>query len=165
MTGTNFSSWYNPGQGTYYIESEMPVNSISNPAVVPRFLSHNNRSIEVTSAGNNFLQVYSLYTPFISTSGTWGAGVSTSPTAFSLGTALKLAATYSNANNTLSLNVNGVNFSVANNFYALQTNAAISLGIGCQVSGSFRYLNAHIRKIVYYPTALSTTNIQALTTQ
>jgi len=141
MTGTNFSSWYNQTQGTFYCSANIStttliysgffnLQSTSSPVSPLNALSLGSNNVywippgsQTFGANQNFAGNYTTSTSALSAS---GQAPSTSS----------------------SLGVGSVNYT--------------SLVIGA--STFVRYLNGRIAKITYYPTALTNDQLQALTT-
>ena len=141
MQGANFSSWYNQAQGTMYSEHEL--RSVTDNYAPWGF---------VNAPLNNF--------DLVTTNFRFGTNNANLSTPSSVGNN-KFAGSYSVAvnNGTHYASVNGSNIVsvTSNNFITVPT----SMTIG-QSFGSF-YLNGHIRKFSYYPQALSSANLVALT--
>jgi hypothetical protein len=153
MTGTNFSSWYTQGLGTLYCESQLLDTS-----------TFNRRSVVISDGtANNNIQIAS----------SWGA---TNTTAYfeirNAGAAIVAnSTTPSYANSTFAK----LAFSFANSNYAYVNNGGtvgttltgnVPLGLNKMDIGVYAgtYTTGHIKKISYYPTNLSSSQIQALTT-
>jgi hypothetical protein len=136
MTGTNFSSWYNIAQGTFY--TEFPDSGL-NPWAVP--LSIGSQYYFRQTASNSFSSVLG---------GTSLAFTTTLPS--------KMAGSYNGVTTTLS--VNGI---TAQTGTGTPISNANSLSIGNYNDSAF-YQNGHIKKIAYYSTNLTSSQLQALTT-
>jgi hypothetical protein len=151
MTGTNFSSWFNAGEGTVYSEHQ----SVSAPNLRAYCISD--------GTSNNALQ------NVVTTSGGTGVRfevrVNNSATAFVPGTAItpvagqfyKLAAAYK---------FNDVAASRDGEAAGTDTSADLPvvdrIFIGARASGA-NELNGTIRKLAYYPQRLTNAQLQALT--
>jgi hypothetical protein len=137
MTGTNFSSWYNQSQGSFY--AQIDTNAISNIAILG-------------GSSSTFL-------------GYWnGAGIlstynGTSVLTGNVGLGGKVTMTYSTAGRTLL----GNGGSAVSDTSLVGSNSQILLGVGASGGAYPNALNGHIRKLTYYPQALSSQNLVALT--
>ena len=147
MTGTNFSSWYNQGQGTVYNESDWISLSSSFPGAYSIDDGTTNNAIycygydrinlnSKVGASNIFLSQSSLLT--------------------STRTFIKNAIAYSNANYASSF---------AGASPITQASGAVPTGLTRLQIGAYNnaFLNGHIKKISYYPQALTSAQLQALT--
>jgi hypothetical protein len=147
ITGTNFSSWYNAAQGTAYIDAIYGNTS----GVSGGF------TFSGTSLVNGYWQVYA----------------STSNQANGL-----ISGSYVNLNiGQPQLNTSArVAFSVSNSIWAASSNGGTvstslgnipqnmnSLYLGGSNQGNSFILNGRIRKFAYYPTALSSAELQEIT--
>ena len=150
MTGTNFSSWYNQSQGSIYAEyaakgivNYAGIFEITDTYTWNRGLSLANNTTDTAvyyGTGSATLAVTSLPDPVVNVIN-------------------KAVVTYTNTSIGLCLNsVNLSSTTVPNSpFYG-------SLFIGKQtVTGADQTVSGHIRKISYYPVALSSSNLVALT--
>lgn len=138
MTGTNFTSWFNQTEGTFYISFD--TFNKSGPPLL---------SGQGVSAGIFYSSiVYDLKT----FNGSTGASTSNY---FALNTTAKGALSYNSSGRSIILN-GGTVVTVAGLF---QTITQLSIG---QAFGG--YENGHIQKLSFYPTALTSAQIQALTT-
>jgi hypothetical protein len=139
MTGTNFSSWYNNGQGTFYTNvADSQTNSRA--FTVDDGNSGSNQidiAQDVSRIRVNAVDVGSFYT-LISITG---------------------QRTIAYNNNQQSASNNGASLSSTTSS-PVPPNMT-TLRIGQSSSGS--YLNGHIRKLAYYPLYLTTSQQQALT--
>ena len=146
MTGTNFSSWYNPSEGTLFAESV----TINPSSVFSRVAS-----IENASQSSSFQ---------LARNGTnsrgFGAGVSLDQgsNTFLVDTITKQA--LAGKINDFALSTNGS--AVATDTSTDPVLAVVALGIGASTFPSV-FLNGHIRKIAYYPLRLTDAQLQALT--
>ena len=153
MTGTNFSSWYNQGQGTVYAECDIytGVNSgsgnyywsasdgtISNMMSLAEVYANNSTTSQIFSGGSvNFVQAI---TPIPIT-------------------AFKSALAYNT--NDCALSVSGSSPTTDTTVTVPSVNN-IKFGLrGDSVANT--YLNGHIRNLKYYPVRLSNATLQGLT--
>jgi len=160
MTGTNFSSWFNPAEGAIYCESAT-VNLASNRGT----WAIGNNSLGFGS-GNMMYEVYD--------SGIGGRRITLS---FTNGSQQVLVGT--EVSQTINTPSKGAFVYTVNNF-AQSTNAVspstdtsgtvpigvTGLSIGSLTagwSGASQYLNGYIKKLAYYPARLTNAQLQALT--
>jgi hypothetical protein len=148
ITGTNFTSFYNSAQGTAYIDAVYGNTS----AAATGFVFYN------TSPVNDYWQLIAIGTNQANGKVS-GANVSLNIGQPQLNTSAKVA--FAVSNGTWAASVNGGN--------AVTTSANIpqninSLYLGTSNQGNFYLLNGYIKKFVYYPTALTSAQLKALTT-
>jgi hypothetical protein len=145
MTGTNFSSWFNVGQGTFYANASTEWVGGSVPQGGSRYFLN-----ATTTTGSTFiLYNNSLQSTISSYDGT--NGVSTTVAAFSANN--RFAMTYGNS--VLQTAANGV--SNSGTYNNLSYSGATSLLIGNSNLGGW------IKKVAYYPIAVTSAQLQALT--
>lgn len=142
MTGVNFSSWYNQSQGSWY--SQVSVSNVNNSRVIAR-------------SG-------SLMTPlFISSpSGSFGSydgAAVVSAGSFSANTPIKGAASWAGTN-AASVTNGGT---VATGTQAIGYSAMTAINIGYADYSALYAINGTIKRIAYYPKALTSTELQGLT--
>ena len=150
MTGTNFSSWYNNAQGTVYVETSRPTNVGQNTAY----------TISDGSTGNNIIWTTyntSLYETIIKNSGTTSADMFASIT-YLANFPYKNAVTY--ASNSFAVVLNGA--APLTDSSGLVPVSCSALYLGSTWVNSV-YLNGWIKKFAYYPQALTSAQLQALT--
>ena len=135
MTGTNFSSWFNNAQGSLYGEV---IDSGLNPWAVAA--SINDKFYFRQTASNSY-------------SGVLGSG----GVYFTTTLPVKFAGTYSG--NTIVMSANGL---TAQSQTGTAISGATTLNIGNYNDSAF-YQNGRIKKLAYYPIALTATQLQALT--
>lgn len=147
MTGTNFSSWYNQAQGSLYAEIDTKATYVG--ATIFRISDGGaNNRIQLgsyTGIASRYLMVTSGANPFI----------------FQLGTPtpqVKVAVTFIVGNYLQA--VNGAYTTASTSILPLPIVNSINIGGDTAAQGE---LNGHIRKISYYPVALSSSNLVALT--
>jgi hypothetical protein len=156
MTGTNFSSWFNPQQGTMYGEFAIPFDSPQSifPLIFTIDDGSNNNRISIQSRtlddkvvgvarANATLQLECLSSPTIS-----------------YGAAQKTIFGYALNNGALSLNGAAVTTDTSG---ILPFNLNIAR-IGNAEGGYNSYLNGTIKKLAFYPSRLADAQLQALTT-
>jgi hypothetical protein len=147
MTGTNFSSWYNQGQGTIYAEGQINYNPIGGG-------SNAFYSIDDTSASTNVIQPYfssssGILFSFVSVNGSEQANTGATP--ISASTFFKHAQIYQ-----------------ANNFASVVNNLTVSTDSSgvTPVVTQLQFANAkskYFRKFAYYPLVVTSSQLQALT--
>jgi hypothetical protein len=142
MTGTNLTSWFNQSQGTLYGSYDVLQ---TNGRIGSFWLNANaSRLLDIYNSGPN-IGIYA------------SNGINAS-----IGTYVnnsKVAGTYSNTSYTGSLNgASVVTFTPTMPLTTIDT-----FGIGNYYNSSNSFTNGHIKKLAYYPQALSNTNLQALT--
>ena len=150
ISGTNFSPWYNQPQGTFYTEyaRSSTVNQLT--TVFCAYADTNNYVNYYGSAGNDFLYAASQGTAAVLNQ-TYGS-VTTSYKKFAVSLAVNnVIATYGGVGVT----------PVVDNTYP-QPNNFTSLGIGQNYSSGATF-NGWIKKISYYQQALTSAQIQTLT--
>jgi hypothetical protein len=143
MTGTNFSSWYNQSQGSLYCNADIGAGYFPLAASLDDGGYTNRIQFGRGSATSN------LNTATVCIYGTTSNFNSTS-TKFGISYTKNLA--YVVSDNTSMMTLTG---------YAVPTGVN-KMGIGYMVSQGL-YCNGHIRKLSYYPVALSSSNLVALT--
>lgn len=151
MTGTNFSSWYNQSQGTVYVEanSNRPLGNFLSLVDIGVSSSTTNRN--TLSINNNFISAASI------TNGVAGL-VAETVNMRTAGVAFKGA--YSAKENSILSCLNGgvVATDISGSF--LKTVDNMKLGVRNDFGVP---LNGWISKVSYYPIAVTSTQIQALT--
>jgi hypothetical protein len=146
MTGTNFSSWYNASQGTIYGESQAVGTGVQ--AVTATISSNNDNNIFLTTGSSAFFTGFAGYT-----NGTLQFNLTDSRTKTSY---TKVAGSLI-VNNALSA-VDGT--SVGSDTSVLIPNVT-QLLIGANRAGTINSI--YIKKLAYYPIAVTSTNLVALT--
>jgi hypothetical protein len=164
MTGTNFSSWYNQSEMTFYGEYA-PIYTAS--ASVPSNTPHLLQADFTASTGNNYAirgAVNGQSQEFVARSVTFGVQF---PLVSSLGflqAGVFRKVAYGINSTQLAPVANGISGSVLTNNVASTMTTPDRLTIGTGIGGSPPYqLNGHIRRIAYYPVRLSNAQLQALT--
>jgi hypothetical protein len=159
MTGSNFSSWYNPNEGSLYCSGRSNVTSDSTlnvrAAIATLFESPQTGFSLGIRKDNSTIDSFARVS---------GVSISETNLPYVLGSSFKSLMTYSRTN--LNLALDG-STSIGNpNPTSLQSNP-IQLFLGNQVlGGSFTfntYLNGHISQLTYYPTRLPNNILQNLT--
>jgi hypothetical protein len=156
MTGTNFSSWFNNGEGTVYFEAQpMYVGAgVSGLNAIAWDGSVNN----LISAGQNGGMGQATAADFyIATNNVTQTYVSS--TSISTSSAFKIVGAYEFNNSSAYLN--------ATIMGSLDTSCTIPVVNQLKIDGNLGYTNranGWVRKLSYYPQRLSATNLAALTT-
>ena len=156
MTGTNFSSWFNNGEGTVYFEAQpMYVGTgVSGLNAIAWDGSVNN----LISAGQNGGMGQATAADFyIATNNVTQTYVSS--TSISTSSAFKIVGAYEFNNSSAYLN--------ATIMGSLDTSCTIPVVNQLKIDGNLGYTNranGWVRKLSYYPQRLSATNLAALTT-
>jgi hypothetical protein len=157
MTGTNFSSWYRPDEGTMYAEASTNQTS---------FTITNDRAHVVTLASqdsNNLLEPILYGTGAIlltSDNGTFSSADVIVNGSVGGGLSNKIAVTYTSDGNAQVALDGQLSATLARPFQKSQINQML---IGNSRSVANRILDGHVRKISYYPKQLTATQLQALT--
>ena len=153
MTGTNFSSWYNQAQGTVYVDSDTFASGTSAKGVLEfSNTTVNNQTIRISylNGGNASYCTATLPTDV----GTFRPQAPPNKP-------YKITLSYSSGN-IATFSINGIN-TVASSGSA----GAITAPIDVLAIGKLYYSGAllcgHIRKLSYYPVALSSSSLVALT--
>ena len=161
MTGTNFSSWYNQIQGSLYAEYQTNNPSSGSGGgtyVVPLGVNDNSGTI------TNYLQITypsGSGTSVLAESYAGGAAQSSSNTTVYVSPTYNKAVIFYGYHN-LGICCNG-NLPIINTSAISPTGInTLSIGKGYLTTSTFN-LNGHIRKLSYYPQALTSANLQALT--
>jgi hypothetical protein len=151
ITGSNFSSWYNQTEGSFYVENQLPP---SNPpaGTFPGVLSANN------GTSTNQMMIYWLSTTvgrwFVRESGTITADISAS--AVTAGSSTRFAVRYASNDAAISANGGAIGSDTS---VVLPTVDRLTIGAQAVTAP----LNGTIRRLAYWPTRLSNTTLQAIT--
>lgn len=150
MTGVNFSSWYNPSEGTLFADAtsigllsaapiafEIGDGTVNNKIVTGQFVSGAVRSMNIQAGNVTQVQLANTATP-------------TDPT--------KVAGSYKF--NDFAGSVNGG--TVLTDTVGLVP-VVDRAQVGGNASGATQYLNGYIRRITYYPESLTSAQLQAIT--
>jgi hypothetical protein len=149
MTGTNFSSWYNQGEGTVYFEGGIPYNYSAG--------FQTTYSVNDTTTNNNIQPAFNSSADVINVEiKVAGSAVAGFFPAYISGTT-KLAFAYK---------LNDVNYAKDGTAGTTDTSATIpvvtQINLGANPTPS-NFLNGHIRRLAYYPLRLTDAQLQALT--
>jgi len=154
MTGTNFSSWFNATQGTFYSESNS-VNPLTTTDAYSIYAS--------SGALTDFIYLDNYGTRLqaaVRSSGTFSINYITAIGAYPVNTFVKAGIYYQANNFGATYSGNTPNTTSSGNVPVGVNN----LVIGASPFSGNAYLNGRIKKILYYPTALTNAQLQALTT-
>jgi hypothetical protein len=151
ITGTNFSSWYNQAQGTVYAEYDFNAISVINANT--GIFALNNYNV-----GGLLNRLDIRYSNPANTSNGVALNVPNVGTMLTGGNLNKIASSYSVASS-----IFASNYGTASSYsLTVMPNPMTQLVLG--VTGSADSpLNGHIKKLSYYPVALSSSNLVALT--
>ena len=157
MTGTNFSSWYNQAQGTVYAQltSDVPDNNTGTGVYYQNSIASFNVIVNTgfgLNVSNTSSRVFRLGFASRFTS-SLTAFVDTPDNAVPQYVESKVIGAYTAATSTVSLTSNG---------NAVVT-GTVALPAGAVTFGIMSSLSGHIKKLSYYPVALSSSNLVALT--
>jgi hypothetical protein len=154
ITGTNFSSWFDPAKGALYAEAVAQNFTATNFARIASFDRADNTANFIAIPRSNGLNriEYSVFA-------TTGQAVGLQPfITFGAGAIIRSALIYQV--NDFIMAANGV-LSIADTSGVLPT-ALTALGIGQQGSGNLQY-NGHIRRLTFWPQRLPNTSLQSIT--
>jgi hypothetical protein len=144
MTGTNFSSWYNAGEGTLYAEINPKALAASSGAVINDNTTSNRIRVATASTSDQTL---------ITTSGTAQATLDAGTPV--IDTSMKLASAYKVNDFALSLNGGTV---------ATDTAGTVPVVTQLQIGAETTTIGTlTIRKLAYYPLRVTDAQLQALT--
>jgi hypothetical protein len=155
MTGTNFSSWFNNGEGTLYGEMQRAQGAISGTNFHIATIGNSSSSgnyYKLRFEGSSTVRAGLSYT-----NGTEQCGFTQGTT--TAGNFYKLC---------LGVKVNDFGFSSDNTTASTDTSGTVPLGlnqmiIGADVDGTSQIANNRIRKLAYYPIRVTNAQLQALT--
>ena len=143
MTGTNFSSWFNTDQGTFYADYNVKQNgfvaNINGPSV-----NVNNIDFVARPSSGTAFEVYSNNSLVV------GIGVGV--------LAGKICASYQTNNFAISINGGTASTDTSGNV----ANSLTQMSIGSRFDNQY-WSNGTFKKIAYYPIAVTSANLQALT--
>ena len=151
ITGTNFSDWFNPAEGTFVAEAD----SFADVSTIVR-----NQVAASNAAATDRVNVF-LY------NGKWGGSVRVGgvdqcdllqESSYTAGVVAKTALAYKA--NDFACSVNG-NTPIPDASGAIPTVDRLFIG---SVNGSWGHINGHIRRLTYYPARLSNALLQTLST-
>jgi len=154
ITGTNFTSFFNNSQGTWYVESQAGYYD-GNDCEVINIL--NVSGLELQRVIAQFSTNTSSIVGY--TTGTVQLLPTSNATVNGVGQYNKISYTYTN--NALVVSELGVTPLSSSTNNSVPT--ATQMAIGYRYAYSRAWLNGHIKKIAYYPTAMTGANLQALT--
>ena len=154
MTGTNFSSWYNISQSTLYVEANI-TTSLNDQAIATLVLNNGTNTgigLSWNSNGrpNYFMRLNGAYNPNLTIIGSTGQ-----PTgSYKMGIVVTTTPTIFGAES-------GTLGSTVSSYYATQVNPnALFIGLG---ENSSNPMTGYIKKLAYYPQAVTSAQLQALT--
>jgi hypothetical protein len=153
MTGTNFSSWFNQGEGTLYAEA------VGVDGAASRLLGGFSDGTFNNTTYVGFPESTDSISAAVRSSNFTQATIGPAAGTFVGGTSYKIA---------LALKTNDISFAISKVIIGSDTSANLPIvdrfviGSAPWVIGSI-VLNGTIKKIAYYPKRLSNTNLVALT--
>jgi len=151
MTGTNFSSWYNNGQGTIYGEaSTLVASGYAGIAMIYNNDGTTNNAIELYAKGGTTGSRINIALN--------GTNYSVYPATFPTNSFAKLGFSFS-ATTEIGVQAGG---SAVTTTYPYLPSTVNTLFIGQRYSGGLS-INGWIKKIAYYPIAVTSAQLQALT--
>ena len=150
MTGTNFTSWYNYSGGTIYFEAASG-NPAANYAVIPFQISDGttNNSIGIYYVTNG------VGSSIKANNVTLTNAIIALPAAIAANTFYKTSYTYS----TTGTGISSAGQTATTAATAISVPAVNQINFSLGVSN---YVNGHIKKFAYYPTVLTSTQLQSL---
>ena len=151
MTGTNFSSWYNQAQGSFYTESDCPSNK-TNSQIFEVGDSANLNRYSARFNGTVNLARFDLASAGVSVVN--NVSISDANTIKKISLAIKTATFLGCADGT---------YNLFSSQYPITMPIVTQLIFGDSTAFAGGNLNGHIRKLSYYPVALSSNNLVALT--
>jgi hypothetical protein len=150
MTGTNFSSWYNPSEGTLYAEAKTSSTADSIERVALQLLENGQDNFVTVGSYNGQGRVR------VFDNGSNQATLSLD----SVSGFYKVTGTYKT--NDVAGVVNGGTVSTDTSVTLASFNRLNTANIGQYYIGS-RYINGTIKKLAYYPIRVTNANLQAIT--
>jgi hypothetical protein len=153
MTGTNFSTWYNQVQGTIYVDANYRASSATSAGLA---------TLCDTGLSQQWLALYTGTTSIDlgrRTNGTSGSGITAS---HSLGTINSIKGIASYGSSTDAVCVNGGTVSTATTLKPPPANVELRIGT-FNTGGNPTTVNGTIKKLSYYPLAVTSAQLQALT--
>lgn len=148
MTGTNFSSWYNPKEGTLYAEADTA--DVASSRVT--FYIHDG-----TTANRIHISAHTGLKAYAASGGVTQTSQGIAEAVFANNTPSKVALAY--ALNNANAAANGI-LGTLDNTFTVPTVNQVRLG---GISTSNSPLNGHIKRLTYYPRRLSDPQQQAIT--
>jgi hypothetical protein len=154
MTGTNFSSWFNNGEGTLYGEVSSAAIAISGTSRRIANITDGTESNRITIS---WAGATNIGAAFATVSGVTQAGFNSPSGAYAFPTKVSFA-----------YKVNSFNASVNASIFTEDTSGTVPvvnrMTIGDIVTGgTIQNINGHIRKIAYYPIRVTNAQLIALT--
>ena len=154
MTGTNFSSWFNPSEGTLFVEFNRNIGFSPGPWGITRGASGTANSVAFLNASpaDTRLRVRS-HSPAGSLIGDIHPA-----TTYPASAQLKTAFSYSPTEGALSHN----GLISTSSSYRVE-GVAVDIRIGSTAIATEREINGYIKRLTYYNQALTSANLQAVT--
>ena len=148
MTGTNFSSWYNISQGTLYAEIKPMSISATSYGVFTFDDGTGNNTVGLTTYSGNGQLSYAI-------NGSGSGYLTTNP--ITLGQTAKISGSFAQYSSAIDLNGGTVVTGTTN---TVPTVTTARIGYSTRAT---QYLNGTIKKLAYYPVALSNAELQEMT--
>jgi len=148
MTGTNFSSWYNISQGTLYAEIKPMSISATSYGVFTFDDGTGNNTVGLTTYSGNGQLSYAI-------NGSGSGYLTTNP--ITLGQTAKISGSFAQYSSAIDLNGGTVVTGTTN---TVPTVTTARIGYSTRAT---QYLNGTIKKLAYYPIALSNAELQEIT--
>ena len=151
ITGTNFSSWYNQSEGSYFFNAQTFQNTAGNIYYGESGNGGANKNIMYANNGSGNAILYYIENNNVPVN-TLSAGYTFTPNTF-----VKTAYCYKQNDFGVFATGGLSNFDTSGNIHT-----ANSFFIGTNLVQA-EHLNGHIKQLLYYPTRLTNTQLQALT--
>ena len=156
MTGTNFTDWFNNQEGTLYVNCNINTLSEDNVGAVSLGDSANRIELRGTGSSTNTPRFDSIY------NGTAQMAIQIPSLGSETNRRLALSYNMNDYNISTSANGNSVNKDISGNIPIIDSNDGLKIGKNAYTS-SLQQLGGTIKKVSYYPIALTDTEIVDLT--
>jgi hypothetical protein len=155
MTGTNFTDWFNNQEGTLYVNCNINTLSEDNVGAVSLGDSANRIELRGTGSSTNTPRFDSIY------NGTAQMAIQIPSLGSETNRRLALSYNMNDYNISTSANGNSVNKDISGNIPIIDSNDGLKIGKNAYTS-SLQQLGGTIKKVSYYPIALTSNEIQDL---
>ena len=156
MTGTNFTDWFNNQEGTLYVNCNINTLSEDNVGAVSLGDSANRIELRGTGSSTNTPRFDSIY------NGTAQMAIQIPSLGSETNRRLALSYNMNDYNISTSANGNSVNKDISGNIPIIDSNDGLKIGKNAYTS-SLQQLGGTIKKVSYYPIALTDNEIVDLT--